>query len=235
MWAVITWKQEFYIYKPGYIRTSSDAYDTESKLNYVHLTNNCLQQYGTKYGAFEDGNTVSFERFALYLREQFPNVKVSFKADMLSRMKDLMIDSYLATKNELNPHKRQNCFELLGYDFMIDEDFRVWLIEVNTNPYLGTPNKYIKWLLPKMINDLLDIVVDPYNKPANKAAEREAKNQFELLYSEKKKVNSRRSYEASLYPGEQSSSIAAKKQEETSKPITKKPEKHIKKKGRFHK
>ena len=35
-------------------------------------------------------------------------------------------------------------FELLGYDFMIDEDFRVWLIEVNENPYLGTPNDFVK-------------------------------------------------------------------------------------------
>jgi hypothetical protein len=34
-------------------------------------------------------------------------------------------------------------FELLGYDFLIDEDFRLWLIEVNTNPYLGTPNAFI--------------------------------------------------------------------------------------------
>jgi len=36
----------------------------------------------------------------------------------------------------------------MGYDFMIDEDFRVWLIEVNENPYLGEPNVFIKKLLP---------------------------------------------------------------------------------------
>jgi hypothetical protein len=28
---------------------------------------------------------------------------------------------------------------------MIDEDFRVWLIEVNDNPYLGIPNDFIKY------------------------------------------------------------------------------------------
>jgi hypothetical protein len=205
MWAVITSKQEFYIYKPGYIRTSSDAYDTESNLNYVHLTNNCLQQYGNKYGAFEDGNTVSFGRFANYLKEKHADKKINFETDLLSRMKDLMIDTYLATKNELNPHKRQNCFEFLGYDFLIDEDFRVWLIEVNTNPYLGMPNKYIKWLLPKMINDLLDIVLDPYYKPANRVAQRAVENKFELLYSEKKKVNLRRGFDFPLYPGEKKS------------------------------
>ena len=44
--------------------------------------------------------------------------------------------------------RRKNDFELFGFDFLIDEDFRVWLIEVNTNPYLGIPNEYIRGMLP---------------------------------------------------------------------------------------
>ena len=61
----------------------------------------------------------------------------------MPRMKDLIIDTLLSVKTQLNPNKRKNVFELLGYDFLIDEDFRLWLIEVNTNPYLGTPNAFI--------------------------------------------------------------------------------------------
>jgi hypothetical protein len=48
---------------------------------------------------------------------------------------------------------------------LIDEDFRIWLIEINTNPYFGVPNGYIAGLLPKMMDDLLDIVLDPVYKP----------------------------------------------------------------------
>jgi hypothetical protein len=40
----------------------------------------------------------------------------------------------------LNKNNRNNCFELFGYDFLIDDDFRVWLIEINENPYLGLSN-----------------------------------------------------------------------------------------------
>jgi D-alanine-D-alanine ligase-like ATP-grasp enzyme len=50
----------------------------------------------------------------------------------------------------MDPHKRaQNnthgrFFELMGYDFMIDEDFNVWLIEVNTNPSLAESSLYLQ-------------------------------------------------------------------------------------------
>lgn len=63
--------------------------------------------------------------------------------------------------------KRQNNFELFGFDFLIDEDLRTWLIECNNNPYFGIINEYIKKILPKMIDDMIEIVVDPIFKPTN--------------------------------------------------------------------
>ena len=43
---------------------------------------------------------------------------------------------------------------------MIDEDFNVWLIEVNTNPSLSESSKYLSELIPRMIDDLVKITVD---------------------------------------------------------------------------
>jgi hypothetical protein len=48
---------------------------------------------------------------------------------------------------------------------MIDEDFRVWLIEVNTNPYLGIANDFIADLLPRMISEMFEIVLDSVYEP----------------------------------------------------------------------
>ena len=58
-------------------------------------------------------------------------------------------------------------FELFGYDFLVDEDYRTWLIEVNNNPYLGTPNAFIRDLLPEMVNEMFEIIVDPLFPPQN--------------------------------------------------------------------
>jgi hypothetical protein len=80
-------------------------------------------------------------------------------------MKDIIIDSYLSVKAQLNPNKRDNVFELFGYDFIIDEDFRLWLLEVNTNPYLGMGNEWMKSLVPQMMDDLVKLIVDPVCPP----------------------------------------------------------------------
>lgn len=83
---------------------------------------------------------------------------------------------------------------------MIDEDFRIWLIEVNTNPYFGIPNEYIADLLPQMIDDMTKLVIDPVYPPKN-VEERE--NGFELIYNEsvENPVNKRRPFSLDLvYP-----------------------------------
>ena len=90
---------------------------------------------------------------------------------------------------------------MFGYDFLIDEDFRVWLIEVNTNPYFGIANEYIADLLPKMIDDMTKIVIDPIFPP--KFVDTERENLFELLYSESDSgiINKRRPFNLDLmYP-----------------------------------
>lgn len=63
VWALFTCKNEVFMYKDGYLRTSSDDYNLSNGNNYVHLTNNCLQKFGNNYGMHEDGNTVGYHVF----------------------------------------------------------------------------------------------------------------------------------------------------------------------------
>ena len=73
-------------------------------------------------------------------------------------------------------------FELFGFDFLMDEEFRLWLLEINTNPYLGCPNDEMKILVPDMMEDLIQIVVDPINKPNKPLKPANHENRFELIF-----------------------------------------------------
>lgn len=120
----------------------------------------------------------------------------------MSRMKDLAIDCYLSCKQMLNPNKRRNSFELFGFDFMIDEDFRTWLIEVNTNPSLALNNKGMKHILPKMFTDLFTIVLDPvFERMSSEEKDEIADNtNFDLLWSRTRCINKRRPVKEGIYP-----------------------------------
>ena len=78
---------------------------------------------------------------------------------LMPRIKDIILDVFLSVRTKMNPNNRKNVFELFGFDFLLDEDFRVWLIEVNTNPFLGTPCPFMRELLPKMINDIVFTII----------------------------------------------------------------------------
>jgi hypothetical protein len=43
-------------------------------------------------------------------------------------MKKIIKMSALSVRRKLNKNSRQSCFELFGYDFMIDEQIKLWLI-----------------------------------------------------------------------------------------------------------
>ena len=97
------------------------------------------------------------------------------------RMKDLALDCFLAGMGNFNPNKREQVFELMGFDFMIDEDFRVWLIEVNTNPYFGVLNDNLPQFIDNLVDDTFRITVDKVFPREKQDSNRPT--QYELLYS----------------------------------------------------
>jgi hypothetical protein len=117
------------------------------------------------------------------LNESFPQYNLNIEEHFMPRIKDIMIDSFMSVRNKMNPNKRKNCFELFGFDFLLDEDFRLWLLEINTNPFLGTPNKDMVILVPRMVEDMIKIAVDPICKPKVRPSSVDI-NGFELIYRE---------------------------------------------------
>lgn len=108
-------------------------------------------------------------------------------------MKEMIRHSLLSVRKKLNPNNRKFCFELFGYDFIMDEDFNLWLIEVNTNPCIEESSEMLKHYLRRMINDLIKIEIDPkFPRPKRKKAEdtRQEKQELDQSNTEKKRRKS---------------------------------------------
>ena len=65
-----------------------------------------------------------------------------------------------SVKEKINRKNRKFCYVLLGYDFMIDINFKIWLIEINKNPGLSFSSPIIEMLLPRMMDDSLRLTID---------------------------------------------------------------------------
>ena len=62
--------------------------------------------------------------------------------------------------NKINKNGRKNSFEIFGYDFIIDEVYNPWLIEVNTNPCIEESSPMLKVYLPRMLDDAFKLTID---------------------------------------------------------------------------
>lgn len=86
--------------------------------------------------------------------------RIDVYADLVEDMKYLVVKTFESIKKKLNSENRKFCFELFGFDFIIDQDFTVWLIEVNTNPCLDESSALLKGLLPRMLDDAFKLTID---------------------------------------------------------------------------
>lgn len=175
IWVFVNYNHDCYFFKEGYLRTTSTEFNIDMDNidnKFVHLTNNAIQKYSKSYGQFEDGNQLSFKQFQEYINQNYPpDQKVSVKNELVPKMKTIIVKSLLSIRKKLDPHNRKFCFELYGYDFIIDSEFNPWLIEVNTNPCLEESSKLLKAYLPRMIDDMLKISIDTiFPRPKRKVA-----------------------------------------------------------------
>lgn len=97
---------------------------------------------------------------------------------MIPKMKSLIVKSLLAVRRKIDANKRKHTYELFGYDFILDSDFNVWLIEVNTNPCIEESSALLKVLLRRMIEDMCKLTVDKlFPKPKSKHKRKGSKPQ----------------------------------------------------------
>ena len=85
---------------------------------------------------------------------------INFKELQSGQILPIIEMSLQASRNKLNRQQRKYCFEIFGYDFMVDCELKTWLIEVNTNPCLEESSPLLKQLIPRMLDDAFKLTLD---------------------------------------------------------------------------
>ncbi|XP_053408052.1 tubulin--tyrosine ligase-like [Mercenaria mercenaria] len=159
-WVLLDSSYNVYLFKEGVLRTSSEPYDPDdlSKIT-SHLTNHCLQkERSTNYGRYEDGNEMFFDEFNRYLMDKHGT---TMEASILPQIKDIIKRCFFLVKEKINTNGLGYvCFQLFGFDFLLDEKMKVWLIEVNGAPACA------QYLLPDMARSIVHTAIDPVFPPS---------------------------------------------------------------------
>ena len=155
LWVLLTWDFNVYLFKEGHFKATSVPYDVNSQNSYVHLTNYSVQKYNENFEKYESGNEISFVDFELSV-----NNTINVKKDLLPRLKEIIIYTMKCVKNKINKEDRRLCFEIFGYDFMFDVDYKPYLLEINTNPGLEISSPLIEMLIPRLIDDAFKLTID---------------------------------------------------------------------------
>lgn len=174
-----------YFYEEGYLRTSSKKFNCDDLSNlFIHLTNDAIQKKSENYGKFESGNKISYNEFQKYLDSNYPK-KIDFFQDVLQGVKEIVKDTVKAVFLKIDPSRKLHSFEIFGYDFMLDEELRPWLIEVNTNPCLELSCSHLARIIPSMLDNAFRICLDPLFPEPCMGPKRViglVQNKFELIF-----------------------------------------------------
>jgi tubulin monoglycylase TTLL3/8 len=81
-----------------------------------------------------------------------------FRTVMKPRMKKIVNWSLMSCQE--NVQNRKNSSEIYGYDFCIDDDWKLWLIEVNASPAFDFSSDVTERLVKMVREDYIKVVVD---------------------------------------------------------------------------
>uniref|UniRef100_A0A8C2CTN2 Tubulin tyrosine ligase-like family, member 7 n=1 Tax=Cyprinus carpio TaxID=7962 RepID=A0A8C2CTN2_CYPCA len=143
-----------FLYNDGLVRMGTEKYHTpnESNLNqlYMHLTNYSVNKHNENFERDETvdkGSKRSIGWFTEFLRTNDYDV-AKFWGDVSELVVKTLIvaephvlHAYRMCRPGQPPGSASICFEVLGFDIILDRKLKPWLLEINRAPSFGTDQK----------------------------------------------------------------------------------------------
>ena len=155
-----------YVFKEGLARFATEGYTaTRNKKNrFIHLTNYSLNKKSAKYVSNEgvDRDDYGFKWGLSALCKHLEQIGIDMDL-VWSKVYDVILKTLIAAEHPVisamkrNCSYRTNCFELLGFDILLDSDLKPWLIEVNLSPSLSCDSPLDLTIKTKLVADIFNL------------------------------------------------------------------------------
>lgn len=155
-----------YIFSDGLVRFASCKYSPSMKTlgnKFMHLTNYSVNKKNSEYQANSDDKACQGHKWALKALWQYLGAKGINTMPLWEKIKDIVIKTIIASEpyvtSQLKMHVRTpySCHELFGFDIMLDEKLKPWILEVNISPSLHSNSALDIAIKGQMIRDLLNL------------------------------------------------------------------------------
>ncbi|KAL7671458.1 hypothetical protein ACOME3_006356 [Neoechinorhynchus agilis] len=138
---------------PGYVRISLNDFVLDDQDNATHLTNQCIQEKKKGYRAQKEDTVWSIEQLNEYLNETFcncPKYKKDYAIKNLQAQQRNILKRVIVGMRTM-ANRKDGEFGIYGCDFIIDENFRVFLLEINIGPSLKTNTEVLESVIPRVL------------------------------------------------------------------------------------
>ncbi|NWZ42280.1 TTLL4 polyglutamylase, partial [Brachypodius atriceps] len=155
-----------YLFKDGLVRFASCKYSSsmESLSNkFMHLTNYSVNKKNAEYKSNSDETACQGHKWALKALWSYLTQKGVNSEAIWEKIKDIVIKTIIASEPYVNSlvkmyvRRPYCCHELFGFDIMLDENLKPWILEVNISPSLHSNSPLDVSIKGQMIRDLLNL------------------------------------------------------------------------------
>uniref|UniRef100_A0A0R3RV02 Tubulin--tyrosine ligase-like protein 5 n=1 Tax=Elaeophora elaphi TaxID=1147741 RepID=A0A0R3RV02_9BILA len=160
-----------YIYSEGLARFASEKYSNSAKSyeqHFSHLTNYSLNKNNGKFIRNESADTEDcghkWTLGALLRKLQSNGVDVNL---LMVRVEDVVLKALFSVQGQIAAASKnvvahsKCCFELFGFDILVDTDLKPWLLEVNLSPSLSCDTPLDLQLKSSLVCNVLTLAAVP--------------------------------------------------------------------------
>ncbi|KAM4609591.1 putative tubulin polyglutamylase TTLL9 [Discoglossus pictus] len=142
-----------WLYRDGFARFSNTRFTLSSiDDHYIHLTNVAVQKTAPDYDP-EKGCKWMIQQLRHFLTARHGPEEVE---TLFQNIDNIFIKTLQSVQKVIINDK--HCFELYGYDILLDQDLKPWLLEVNASPSLTASSQDDYELKCRLLDDTLHVV-----------------------------------------------------------------------------